>query len=203
MRTMDLDTQENRERLKEAFPKIEDPSGVFHITSPETSGYNCIAWAMGFDDRWVDYILNSNKKWWPKGVPLDWHPETLITAFEAVGFEKCDDGKPEDGFDKVVLYKVRPFLDPLTGHMINEYGWSHAAKIIEEGIYHSKIGPSFDIYHRGGDVFEGTDYGEIYQYMRRPDDKKEIVEHIKVEEPRYNMPDNILSIVMNILSGGI
>lgn len=200
---MDLDTQENRELLKLAFPKIEDEGGVFHIKSPATSCYNCIAWAMGFDDRWVDYILNSKKKWWPKNVPLDWHPDTLIAAFEAVGFEKCNNGKLEDGFDKVALYKVCPFFDPLTDRWINDYGWSHAAKILEEGVYHSKIGPSFDIYHRNGDVFEGTDYGEIYQYMRRPEDKKVIVERIKVEEPRYDMPDNILSIVMNILSDGI
>jgi len=200
---MDLNTQENRERLIGAFPKLEDEDDIFHIESPETSGYNCIAWAMGFDDRWVDYILDSPKKWWPAGVSRDWHTDSLIAAFEAVGFEKCGDGKTEEGYDKVALYRVRPFQDPLTDESIDAYGWTHAARVIQENVFHSKIGQSFDIYHRSGDVFEGTDYGEIYQYMRRPISKKEIVEHIKVEEPRYDMPDNILSLVMNILSGGI
>lgn len=199
---MDLNTTENRERLKGAFPKIEDAEGVFHIKSPETSGYNCIAWAMGFNDRWVDYINDgSPKKWWPAGVQRDWHPNTLIEAFEAVGFEKCEDGKLEKGFDKVALYRVRPFQSPLTGEWIDEYGWTHAARIIQEGVYHSKIGPSFDIYHRSGDVFEGTDYGEIYQYMRRPECKREILERIKEVEPRFDVPDNILTIVMGIMKG--
>ena len=98
---MALNSPENRQLLIDIFPALGS-DGSFTITSEQTQAYNCIAWAMGFDDRWVDYILNSTKKWWPKDVPLDWHPETLIAAFEAVGFEKCDDGKPEDGFDKVV-----------------------------------------------------------------------------------------------------
>lgn len=198
---MDLNTEENRERLIGAFPKLEDEKGVFHIESPETSGYNCIAWAMGFDDRWVDYLLDSPKKWWPAGVSRDWRTDTLISAFEAVGFEKCEDGNTEEGYDKVALYRVRPFQDPETDEWIDEYGWTHAARVIQDNVYHSKIGPSFDIYHRSGDVFEGTDYGEIYQYMRRPENKREIVERIKVEEPRYDVPDNILAIVMDIMKG--
>ena len=33
---------------------------------------------------------------------------------------------------------------------------------------HSKIGASYDIHHRDGDVFEACNYGEEYAYMRRP-----------------------------------
>mgnify|MGYP006936034358 CR=1 FL=1 len=118
-----------------------------------------------------------------------------------MGFEKCENGNTEEGYDKVALYRVRPFQDPETDEWIDEYGWTHAARVIQDNVYHSKIGPSFDIYHRSGDVFEGTDYGEIYQYMRRPENKREIVERIKVEEPRYDVPDNILAIVMDIMKG--
>ena len=196
---MDLDTTENRKKLIDAFPNIDDPNGIFHIESPETSGYNCIAWAMGFRDRWVDYILDAPKKWWPKGVDKNWKPESLIKAFNAVGFEECDNDKCEEGYDKVALYKVYPYDDPLTGQRFSEWGWSHAAKVINNGIYHSKIGGSFDTFHADGNIFSGTSYGEIYQFMRRPVENKEIIERIIREEPKYVIPDNLLSIITKVM----
>ena len=199
MRHMDLNIEANREGLIHHFPKLVDDN-TFTIESPATSSYNCIAWAMGFDDRWIDYIDDhSPKKWWPSGVPRDWNPNTLIAAFEAVGFEKCGmNDTPEEGFDKVALYKVSPFYEPVSKERKPE-GWCHAARIVAEGIYHSKIGHSFDVRHRSGDLFSGTSYGEVYQVMKRPMELRSIVEKIKQEEPRLIIPDNIIAMIAGMM----
>ena len=200
MRNMDLNIEANRESLIYHFPKLKD-DGTFTIESPESSEYNCIAWAMGFDDRWIDYIDDhSPKKWWPSGIARDWNPTTLIAAFEAVGFEPCGmDDSIEVGYDKVALYKVKPFYEPVSKEWKPE-GWCHAARIVEQGVYHSKIGPSFDVRHRCGDLFTGTSYGEVYQIMRRSQDNRSIVEKIKLEEPRILIPENIIAMIASMMA---
>lgn len=103
---MALDTAKNREELIEAFQRLSDDDN-FCITSRKTPSYNCIAWAMGFDDRWVDYYPDSNtarKKWWPEGVDRDFRPETLVRVFEMMGFVVCDDDMPEDGYPYLKIY---------------------------------------------------------------------------------------------------
>lgn len=164
---MDLNTRENRAILISGFSELAaDPS--FKINSPESKEYNCIAWAMGFDDRWVDpedadYI---HKKWWPEGVERSLEPEVLISAFKKLGFERCEDGCYVSDFDKVALYKGR-YYNKLTGLFEEKIVWTHAAKIVGNNLYHSKIGESFDIYHSGRDLFRGTMYGTVYSYMQR------------------------------------
>lgn len=197
---MALNIEANRKGLIHHFPRLKDDE-TFTIESPETSGYNCIAWAMGFDDRWVDYIDDhSPKKWWPSGVARDWSPDTLIAAFEAVGFEPCGmDDSIEEGYDKAALYKVNPFYEPVSKEWKSE-GWCHAARIVEQGVYHSKIGPSFDVRHRSGDIFTGTSYGEVYQIMRRSQDKRSIIETIKQEEPRMLIPENIIAMIASMMA---
>ena len=113
---MALNSAENRQSLIDAFPKLGSDLH-FEIESPETGAYNCIAWAMGFDDRWIDHLPDysiARKKWWPEGVDRDYRPETLVAAFEKVGFEVCSDGETEQDYDKVALYKVSPLTDPYT-----------------------------------------------------------------------------------------
>lgn len=196
---MALNTQENRNKLITHFDGLRFDK-QFEIHSPQDRGYNCIAWAMGFDDRWVDYILNSPKKWWPQGVAQDYRPKSLVEAFEAVGFELCEDDADVEGYDKVALYKVSPFYDPLSREEVSE-GWSHAARVISSGLYHSKVGESFDIYHSGGDVFDGSSYGKIFQYMRRSIEKHYIVEEIKLSEPRQIIiPSNIEELIMKVFT---
>lgn len=199
---MALNTPENRQKLIDYFPKLGKDS-LFNIQSPETGAYNCIAWAMGFDDRWVDPLPDNHiakKKWWPEDIARDCRPKTLIAAFEKLGFIRCDDGCIENGYDKVALYKLSPFYDPFTSTFINE-GWTHAARIVSTEMYHSKIGPAFDIYHRNGDVFEGTSYGEIYQFMKRKKEDFAITERIKNEESVIEEPDDIIDIIKKTMFG--
>lgn len=145
------------------FPDLKnDPN--FDILSEPTREYNCIAWAMGFNDRWVAPAENSPGVWWPAEVELEMSPKALVRAFEAVGFVMCDDGQPEEGFDKVVLYK-----NPETDE------WTHAARIISATTEYSKFGPMWDATHshdvlfNTGDQYADQSYGKAYAYMKRPD----------------------------------
>lgn len=199
---MALDTAENREELIGTFQLLAR-DGNFHITSRKTPSYNCIAWAMGFNDRWVDCYPDSDKarkKWWPNDVERDFKPETLIKAFEAVGFVKCDNDTPENGYDKVALYKVSPLVDPMSGKVIATEGWTHAARVQDRNVYHSKIGGSFDIEHSGGGIFAGSSYGTIYQFMKRKVTDRSISENIQKRVPGFTIPDDILNIIQAMMA---
>lgn len=155
-----LNTQLNRDALSDVFPDLKNDEN-FEILSPQTPKYNCIAWAMQFEDRWVS-IFEYPGYWWPDGVEKTMSPSALIHAFEAVGFTLCDNSNWEDGFDKVVLYKKA-----------DEDQWTHAARIVSETTEHSKFGPSFDGTHSHnvlcatGLGYENQSYGVAYAFMKR------------------------------------
>lgn len=142
------------------FPNIpSDPH--FLVTSECDLRYNCIAWAMRLNDRWVCESDDSSS-WWPvKNSPSSGTRKALILAFQAVGFRVCPNGYFNRFYDVVALY-----YNPVT------YEWTHAARVIAPGEYHSKVGAYWDIHHSGGDYLHNSgsdsDYGIIYQYMRRP-----------------------------------
>ncbi|MCD8312553.1 MAG: hypothetical protein LUC24_00145 [Bacteroidales bacterium] len=145
------------------FPDLaEDPN--FEVLSEPDDTYNCIAWAMGFNDRWVDQYCDAPGHWWPTGVKPGTSADDLIHAFEAVGFTKTEDGMPEQGYSKVVLYK-KPDRDE----------WTHAARIVSETKEYSKFGQKWDATHshnvlcNTGLGFEDSSYGEAYAFMKRPD----------------------------------
>lgn len=148
-----LNTQENKDSLIQHFPQLAYDQN-FEICSPQTPIYNCIAWAMQFEDRWVDHLPGPGH-WWPNGVERSNSSKALILAFEAVGFTECDDYLLEDGFNKVVLYKKEDSDE-----------WTHASKITDNSVEHSKFGESFDGRH-SHDKFSGTDYGIPYATMKR------------------------------------
>ena len=50
---MDFNTEENRKVLIGYFPHLGSDSH-FELLSEQTPVYNCIAWAMGYRERWVD-----------------------------------------------------------------------------------------------------------------------------------------------------
>lgn len=148
-----LNTEPNRESLIVAFPKLRDDRN-FAIESPATPIYNCIAFAMGTQDVWVD-ASSTAWAWWPENVSRGDTPAALTQAFEALSFECCSNDAPEKNFDKVALYS-------------KDGKWTHAAKILGSGVvYHSKFGQSFDATH-SGDSFAGSVYGDVFQFMKRP-----------------------------------
>jgi len=134
--------------LRDLFPRLTDEN--CEITSPRTIKYNCIAWTAGAMDRWwqpgVHWPVNSSRN--------DHGIGNLVEAFRALGYEECENGTLEDGFEKVAFYG--------SGMM-----YTHAARQISDGRWTSKLGQLEDIVHATVDALSGGDYGEVLQYMRR------------------------------------
>lgn len=164
---MYLNIKENRDCLICAFPKLgEDPN--FIVNSPTTSIYNCIAFAMRLQDRWVAPSISCPGYWWPPIPECSMKKNSLVKAFEYVGFEVCDSCLMESGYDKVVL-----FCD-------DNDNWTHVARIVADGIEHSKFGKGWDAFHSGNNIFIGSSYGHEYAYMKRKISDRAISENLKV-----------------------
>ena len=156
---MDLNSGDNRKELIKSFPNLAtDPN--FTINSPQTIGYNCIAWAMGFNGRWVQSVntagltIDLKYVWWPPEVPQSQKPDALIEAFKKLGFELYNSWEYDNRYDIAVLYA-------------NNGEWTHASRLIGTNLEHSKFGESWDAIHSSG-VFHGSMYGDAYAIMRRP-----------------------------------
>jgi len=134
--------------LRDLFPKLTDEN--HELTSPKTINYNCIAWA-----------AQNTGRWWQPGVfwPIDSQRDdhgigVLVLAFKELGFEECDDGELEDGFEKVAFYG-------------SALMYTHVARQLPDGQWTSKLGQLEDITHTTPDVIAGGDYGEVVQFMKR------------------------------------
>lgn len=161
---MALNSEINRDTLISHFGNLEtDPH--FIITSERTSVYNCIAWAMGITDLWVDYNITIPGHWWPATAICDNSKAALVSAFEAIGFVVAESPLMEEGYDKVVLYGV------------GEH-WTHAAKIVSDGVEHSKFGEGWDGTH-SSNMFHNTIYGDAYAFMKRAVSKRHLTEQYK------------------------
>lgn len=157
------DIEEANDLLKKWFPHLNRKSALFRVTSPRDESYNCIAWAMGLNDRWVDPDEASGH-WWPlkfNDINTQMETQGLIRAFEKMGFRICGDDKKEKYFDKVALY-----YNPAKN------AWTHAARVISPDEYHSKAGKAWDFHHGPGDALENKysqdSYGLVYAIMKRP-----------------------------------
>ena len=151
---MDYNTDSARESLTrpDAFGAPLKSDVNFKLSSPFSFQYNCIAFAMGMTDRWVDHG-DIPWHWWPP-VERGSSVEHLKNAFRYFGFEECGmDDTIDDQYDKVALYQLADC-------------WTHAARIVASGIFHSKFGESYDGYHSSGDVLQAQ-YGNVCLIMRR------------------------------------
>src|ERR1700683_2825441 len=121
--------------------------------------YNCIAWAVGKKDAfWWPRQLGGYH--WPVNRPREpLNRETIKNfedAFLTEGFIRCSDGKWEDGFEKLALY-VNDSDIP-----------KHAARLLPNGAWTSKMGDSEDIEHDTVHVVEGDLYGKAKVFFKRP-----------------------------------
>lgn len=133
------------------FPKLTG-SG-YRITSSPDPVYNCIAWAAGFTDAWW-WPDPGGYDYWPPGVPRAETLDAFIKAFETLGFVSCADADPEPGWEKVAIYTSNGFP-------------THAARLLANTRWTSKLGPEDDIEHELEDL-EGPLYGTVAQGLRRP-----------------------------------
>src|SRR5580698_9883652 len=87
------------------FPESDEryyPNLVSHGyvgRSPATDRYNCFAWAARDNKHWWQ-----PGRFWPPGVPATLTVETLVMAYRTRGFEPCEDGRLERGFEKIAIY---------------------------------------------------------------------------------------------------
>jgi hypothetical protein len=135
------------------FPGLAPPA-QFEVTSPKTPLYNCTAWAAGETRRrwWPDRM---KVDFWPKGVERVQTLAAFIAAYETLGYEACDSGDAEVGFEKVAIF-LKPGGTP-----------AHAARQLADGRWTSKLGNNQDITHDLCGV-ECDCYGKVKQFMRRP-----------------------------------
>lgn len=141
--------------LEAVFPGLVGTA--WRETSCTDEHYNCFAWAGG-DNR---------RLWSPMGIGSGWHwppgPVALPTmkafkdAYSVEGYEECDDGSLEDGYEKIAFFGHEPHGVP-----------RHAARQLPSGKWTSKMGDDHDIEHASvGDV-GGQMYGHPQVFMRRP-----------------------------------
>ncbi len=173
---------ENYEQIKKhvikGFPKLKNDKD-FSITSKVDPNYNCIAWALHYDNRWLQPCAGCAQKENGNFIGIEgfectfrWPPEAmipngsqadhmkievLIKAFECHGFSICENADLEEGYEKVALY-----FNP----SINE--WTHAARQRPTGIWTSKLGTGHDIAHGTPYTIEGPSYGKVLCIMKKP-----------------------------------
>lgn len=119
-------------------------------TSDATDRYNCIAWAMHDNSRWW---WPRRGAFWPRGAPTQNTIEAFELAFALKGWELCDNGDLEQDFEKVALFA-------------NGDEPTHAARLLQNGYWTSKLGRDIDISHTENEL-SGPFYGNIVRYFRR------------------------------------
>ncbi len=140
-----------RRIIEAAFPDLRI-SG-YRVTSPDTVGYNCVAWAAGDTSRW----------WWPDSLETSYWPddvqrsetlEAFVRAFETLSYTTCDAPEYEEGFERIAIY-------------VNANGKpTHAVRQLPSGYWSSKLGQSYDIEHDLEGV-SGSQYGSVGVIMKR------------------------------------
>jgi hypothetical protein len=137
----------------------QSKSYPFRTTSKATKRYNCIAWAAGIDDLWIQpdrYPTGEPDRtyYWPQGVSQKGDLNSYIELFEKIyGFEKCENGNLEQGYVKIALFYTRKL-------------GIHATRQLSDGLWTSKVGAGVDASH-WIETYAGGCFGIVEQYMRK------------------------------------
>lgn len=162
---MSRERKKKRERRKaRAILELRFPGlrgSKWKITSRATLRYNCLAWAIGESHRRWD----GSDGYWPNTISRDTGIVTLVKAYITKGFTVCQaDGTTYDPrFDKIVLYDKTVLYQ---GSVVEHQG-AHAARLMPNGMWSSKIGDWEDIEHPTPESLMGVRYGDPLIYMRR------------------------------------
>jgi hypothetical protein len=138
-----------RYTLERTFPGLQQSN--YDVTSKSDDNYNCIAWAANDTTRWWwpgEYYF------WPKLVQFGESVALFVETFcQCLGYEKCESGDLESGYQKVAIYAISGSV-------------KHMARQLPDGKWTSKLGRSVDISHALSGV-EGPDYGTVVQFLRK------------------------------------
>jgi len=138
--------------LSQHFPRLAvEP---FMETSPIDPTYNCIAWAAGESSVWWEPHLDP-VYFWPQGLPRDdYSTGNYVDAFTTIGYQVCEEGDLEPGYEKIAIYE-------------DNGDGQHATRQLSDGRWASKLGRNIDIEHQNADSLTGRDYGTVAVFMRR------------------------------------
>ncbi|MFO0969062.1 MAG: hypothetical protein U0793_26205 [Gemmataceae bacterium] len=141
------------EGLEAIFPGLRDT--VFHVTSPATGDYNCIAWAVGETTRWwwPDADTDNDALYWPAGVELETTLAAFATAFSGRGYSSGTSEAFEPGVEKIALFAK----DGIP---------THAARQLPNGRWTSKLGRAEDVEH-DLHALSGELYGTVAMVLKR------------------------------------
>ena len=137
-------------KCRQLFPNLTNKN--HSIASKVTDNYNCIAWSLGVNDRWMwPRDLNS---FWPSVVAEEDELEAVIQLYLDRGYEKCGSSELEEEYKKVAIY-------------VKEDKPSHAALQLGSGRWTSKLGSLQDIEHDTLEVLEGESYGKAIILLKK------------------------------------
>jgi hypothetical protein len=145
---------------QDEFPQLNDTNGL--ITSPPSRRYNCIAWAAGNNTQWwwPDAAMIAQRLcYWPPNAPIDLTFDAFLQAYGTLGYQQCQDGALEPGFEKIALYGQRNASGSIEP--------THAALQLPDGRWTSKLGSYEDVEHDTTADIDCPAYGKALYYMRR------------------------------------
>ncbi len=128
----------------------------FKVTSERSEEYNCFAWALGDDSRWIDPTADYAQRM--ASMSNDSPIDSVVELFRAAGYELCDDGMLEAEHEKIAIY-------------VKDGEPTHAARQLGDGQWTSKLGKYEDIEHDSLDALNGDGFGEyggVALFMVRP-----------------------------------
>lgn len=139
-----------RAEIRAEFKALNDS---FQVTSWPTDNYNCIAWAAEDIGNWW-WPDPDGESFWPIGIPREETVDAFIAAFSTLGYEPCETGDLEPGYEKVAIYAV--------GNRTK-----HMARQLPSGAWTSKLGEWWDVGHELAEEIEAPHYGIRKQVLRR------------------------------------
>jgi hypothetical protein len=144
-------------RIEAIFPGLQP--GKYSITSAASPKYNCVAWAAGNDrDCW--WPSEDDRDYWPFSVTREESIDTFRAMFASLGYFESATSDAEPAMEKVALFA-------------NFHGVpTHAARLLPNGRWTSKLGELEDIEHDLTDL-EGAAYGKVILLMQRATPKPE------------------------------
>jgi len=95
-----------------------------------------------------------NQSYWPPDAAREVTLQAFEQAYGTLGFEKCDTGGLESGFEKIAIYT-------------KSSAPTHAARQLPDGCWTSKLGRCEDIQHDTISGVEGHEYGTVSAFMKR------------------------------------
>lgn len=146
--------------IESLFPDLATEDSWYEVASPRDAEYNCHAFAMGDTTRrWAPIGASGEEGedfFWPLPI-LENQADNFFALFESVGYEQCEHGEPEEGFEKLALF-------------FDDWGRVTHTAFQRDGESHwvSKLGRSFDIRHDRVDAVGGHLYGWPEAYFSRP-----------------------------------